>query len=576
MVESLRQTGIEPIGPVAWGTHFCLFFRTKQDLLDVLVPYFKAGLENNEFCMWVTAEPLDAGEAQQALAAAMPGFDRYLAAGQIEILPFSAWHTRGGAFDSERVLLGWQQKLDAALAHGFAGLRVNGNTSPLDKKDWPAFAAYEAAADVLVACSPMLALCAYPLDACTASEAMDVIGNHDYALLRQGETWELVSSRSTRMLRAEIAERQQAELALKAERQQFSDVLDTLPAYLILLTPDYHVAFANRFFRERFGESHGRRCFDYLFHRTEPCEICDTYKVLRAMTPLEWEWTGPDGRNYHIYDFPFKDTDGSTMIMETGIDITEQKEAAAALRQAHDELERRVEERTAQLAAANRELEAFSYSVSHDLRVPLGAINMLAYALVEECAGQMPAAAEERLQAIRQATRQMDQLISALLSFSRQSSHPLEKEAVRPAELARAVAAELLAAEGQRQVELSIADLPPCQADPHLLRQVWANLLANALKFTRSRQPAVITVGTVPHDGGQAYFVRDNGVGFDMQQAGKLFGVFQRLHSAGEYEGNGVGLALVERIVQRHGGRVWAVAAPDKGATFYFTLSCNT
>jgi PAS domain S-box-containing protein len=146
--------------------------------------------------------------------------------------------------------------------------------------------------------------------------------------------------------RKESAVRKQAEKAVLAERQQFNDVLETLPCYMILLSPDYHVVFANKFFRERFGESHGKRCFEFLFNRTEPCEICETYKVLKEMKPLEWEWLGPDNRNYYIYDFPFNNIDGSTLIMEVGIDITEQKQAQNALRKAHDELELRVQERT--------------------------------------------------------------------------------------------------------------------------------------------------------------------------------------------------------------------------------------
>jgi len=159
-------------------------------------------------------------------------------------------------------------------------------------------------------------------------------------------------------LQAEMAERSRAQEIVKAERKRFIDALDMLPAYLVLLTPDYHVSYANRFFRERFGEDRGRRCFEYLFNRNEPCEKCDTYKTLKTNSPLEWEWTGPDDRNYHIFDFPFTDTDGSTLIMEVGLDITEQKKAAEALRKAHYELEMRVEERTRELSDATEKLQA--------------------------------------------------------------------------------------------------------------------------------------------------------------------------------------------------------------------------
>jgi len=163
---------------------------------------------------------------------------------------------------------------------------------------------------------------------------------------------------ASEQLQAEIAERKRAEENVETERKRFIDAIDMLPAYLILLTPDYHVSYANRFFRERFGEDRGRRCFEYLFGRTEPCEICETYKVLKTMSPLEWEWTGPDGRNYHIFDFPFIDSDGSTLIMEVGIDVTERKQAEKALRKAHNELEIRVEERTKELTEASKKLQA--------------------------------------------------------------------------------------------------------------------------------------------------------------------------------------------------------------------------
>jgi PAS domain S-box-containing protein len=164
-------------------------------------------------------------------------------------------------------------------------------------------------------------------------------------------------------LEAKVFEHRRAQETINAERQRFNDVLEMLPVYVVLLTPDYHVPFANRFFRERFGESHGKRCFEYLFGRSEPCEICETYTVLKTKTPHHWEWTGPDGHNYDIFDFPFTDTDGSNLIMEMGIDITKQKQAQEALRKAHDELEARVHERTKELSETRDYLDnLFNYA----------------------------------------------------------------------------------------------------------------------------------------------------------------------------------------------------------------------
>jgi signal transduction histidine kinase len=246
-------------------------------------------------------------------------------------------------------------------------------------------------------------------------------------------------------------------------------------------------------------------------------------------------------------------------------DVSEAKRIAATL-------ERRVAERTAELRAANRELEAFSYSVSHDLRAPLRAITGFSRILLEDYAPQLPDEAQHYLKIVDNGGQHMGQLIDDLLTFSRLGRMELRKQPVATADLVRQVLADLQAEQSGRQVEITLGDLPPCRAEPSLLRQVFVNLLHNALKYSRNREVARIEVGCRECDGEQVYFVKDNGVGFDMQYAQKLFGVFQRLHRAEEYEGTGVGLAIVQRIVDRHGGRVWAEAALDQGATFYFTL----
>ena len=622
-----------------------------------------------------------------------------------------------------------------------------------------------------------------------------------------------------------ITERKRAQEAVEAERRKLNEILDMLPAYLVLLSQDYHVPFANRFFRERFGESHGRRCYEYLFGRNEPCEVCETYKVLKNWTPLRWDWTGPDGRNYSIFDFPFTDTDGSRLIMEVGLDITEHKRAEEALRRANaynrslieasldplvtiapdgkitdvntatekvtgrsrqelvgtdfsdyftnseraragyqqvfregwvqnyaleirhrdgrltpvlynasvyrddagqiigvfaaarditerkqaqealrqsetefrmlaelvpqlvwmckpdglnvyfnqrwvdytgltleesygkgwntpfhpddrqpawkawnhavetgdtysiecrlrrvdgiyrwflirgvplrdatggttkwfgtctdieelksaqeavkslnSELEERVRQRTAELESTNKELEAFTYSVSHDLRAPLRHVDGYSKLLVDKHGAELSPDAQEDIATIRDSVLHMGMLIDDLLNLARLGRKQISIEATGLNSLVDEVRADLMRANPDRAIEWKVENLPFVECDPALIKQVFANLLSNAVKYTRPRKQAVIEVGTTQQEGCGVIFVRDNGVGFNMKYANKLFGVFQRLHRSEDFEGTGVGLATVQRIIHKHRGRVWVEAALNQGATFYFTLNAS-
>jgi two-component system CheB/CheR fusion protein len=733
---------------------------------------------------------------------------------------------------------------------------------------------------------------------------------------------------------AQTAEIRRTYGAVEGERQRFYDVLETLPAYVVLLTPDYQVPFANRTFRERFGEGSGKRCYEHLFGRTEPCEVCETYSVLNTGEPHRWEWVGPDNRTYDVFDYPFTDSEGAPFILEMGIDITEVKQAGAALREANETLERRVAERTAQseaaraeaeegkrrlestlaalrasearvrrkmesilspagdigeleladiidvaaiqslmadfytlagipmsiidlegrvivgagwqeictqfhrvhpdacrhcvesdteltvgvppgqyklykcknhlwdvatpivvggrhlanifsgqfffadervdydlyraqagrygfaeadylaalekvprldrqqveiamaffmkfadlisqmsyaniklarslaerdalmtslaeseerlrlfiehaptalamfdrqmrylsvsrrwrsdyglgetdlsgrchydvipdvpaqwqenhrrglagevlraeadrferadgtviwtrweirpwrdpagevggiiifseeitalmqasealksrseqLAAANKELESFSYSVSHDLQAPLRAIDGYSRMILRKHAAGLDAEALAKFTVIRESTRMMGLLIDDLLAFSRLGKAHLSVAALEMEHLVREVWQEIRAAHPDRNLTLTVSALPPGRGDRGLIRQVLVNILANAVKFTRERPEARIEVGGTLQNGECIYSVRDNGIGFDMQYHDKMFGVFQRLHGAGEFEGTGVGLAIVQRIVLRHGGRVWAEGEVGQGACFCFSL----
>jgi light-regulated signal transduction histidine kinase (bacteriophytochrome) len=221
---------------------------------------------------------------------------------------------------------------------------------------------------------------------------------------------------------------------------------------------------------------------------------------------------------------------------------------------------------------ANRELEAFSYSVAHDLRAPLRGIDGFSMALLEDHSGQLDAQGKGYLNRIRQSAQFMAQLIENLLMLAQVTQSELRRERVDLSRLAQGAAARLQEAQPQRQAEIVIADGLLAHGDGRLLGIVFDNLVGNAWKFTANRSKARIEFGRSQNDGQPAYFVSDDGAGFDMAHASKLFGVFQRLHTAGEFEGTGIGLATVQRIIRRHGGRIWAEGRVDRGATFYFTL----
>lgn len=247
----------------------------------------------------------------------------------------------------------------------------------------------------------------------------------------------------------------------------------------------------------------------------------------------------------------------------------ELRENSEEIRRLNAELEDRVRRRTAELAESNQELEAFTYSVSHDLRAPLRHIDGYAQVLQDEYILELPEQAKDYLRRIRRGTSNMGQLVDDLLHFARLGRQELRRQETALGPIVREVLADLKPELADRSVEFVVGDLPAMQCDPSLLKQVFANLLANAVKYTRPRPKGVVQIG---QDTQGAIFVRDNGVGFNMKYADKLFGVFQRLHRVEEFEGTGVGLAMVDRIIRKHGGRVWAEAELDKGATFYFTL----
>jgi light-regulated signal transduction histidine kinase (bacteriophytochrome) len=283
-----------------------------------------------------------------------------------------------------------------------------------------------------------------------------------------------------------------------------------------------------------------------------------------------------DGRliNVSVTVSPIKDATGKIIgLSKVARDISDRKEAEKQIRQLNAELEQRVAERTAQLQAANLELEAFSYSVSHDLHGPLRHVMGFLELLQQEAVPPLSRNSLGHLKMISQATKQMGDLIDDLLAFSPIGHAQMQKERVPLDPLVREVLGDLQAETKQRNITWEVRPLPAVRADRALSRLALVNLISNAIKFTSTRAEAKIEIGCAPGSGDETViFIRDNGVGFDPRYAGKLFGVFQRLHNRDEFEGTGIGLANVQRIIHRHGGRTWAEGVVDGGATFFFSL----
>jgi PAS domain S-box-containing protein len=375
-------------------------------------------------------------------------------------------------------------------------------------------------------------------------------------------------------------QRRQAEEALLSSEERYRTLVELSPDALFVQINE-QIVFIN---------SAGVR----LFGASGPEELIG--KNIRQMVHADF-WKAVQSRMRRMHDesrpVPFREQkwlrlDGATVDVEVAAaplvfagkpaaqviahDITDRKRIEEEIRRLNVDLEKRVTERTAELEEANKELEAFSYSVSHDLRAPLRHIEGFIEIVTAGKQSNLDEESGRHLKTIAESARKMGNLIDDLLTFSRTARAELNKTRMELSPLVQGVIRDLQHETAKRDIEWVIADLPIVQADPALLRQVMANLIGNALKYTRTRKLARIEIGSQIKASEHISFVRDNGVGFDMRYASKLFGVFQRLHRASDFEGTGVGLANVRRIIHRHGGRTWAEGEINKGATFYFSL----
>lgn len=368
--------------------------------------------------------------------------------------------------------------------------------------------------------------------------------------------------------------------ALRESEERFRAFMDNSPTIAWSKDEQGRLIYWNRAFQQRFQA----RWPDWQGKTDEelwPAEIAQRFRqkdavVFRSGQTVEGIDEIPDRQggvsSWWNFRFPFQDATGRRYVGSVGVDITERLQAEAELRRLYAELEQRVQQRTAELAATNQELEAFTYSVSHDLRAPLRHVTGYIQLLEKHLGPVLDDTGRRYVRTITEAGRRMGNLIDDLLVLSRLGRVPLTEAVVPLGPLVEEVRQELAAEVADREVVWHIGPLPEVRGDPSLLRSVLTNLLGNALKFSRQRHPAHIEVGAQEDGGELICFVRDNGAGFDMRYVDQLFQPFQRLHRLEEFEGAGIGLASVRRILQRHGGRSWAEGAVDRGATFYFSL----
>ncbi|HXZ23862.1 MAG TPA: MEDS domain-containing protein [Methanomassiliicoccales archaeon] len=664
-----RDSGIDVIGKVAWGTHFCQFYEDSKDLTDVLVPYFVAGLRQNEFCMWVTSEPFNKKAARASLLKALPDLTEFERKGQIEILDYKEWYVRSGKFRSEEVLNGWVTKLSNALAKGFDGLRLTGNTHWLETSTWRSFEEYEAAVNSVIGKYRMIALCSYSLKKCNSREILDVVANHQFALVNRRGSWCLIEgsgdARTREALRDseeryrhlvqyaptgiyeidfrgpsiksineaatvltgyahdelmamnpfdlldeesklrfrerigkslagekvdesvefkvvrkdrstidvilntksvfeegravgalvvghDITERKRREESLNDERSKLYEVFDSLPAMLCLLTPDYHIAYANKPFKDKFGESNGRHCYEYCFGFSEPCKFCESYRVLETGQPHHWH-CAHNGSAIDAYDVPFTDADGSPMILELDLDVSERVKAEHELKR------------------SNAELQQFAYVASHDLQEPLRMIIGYLSLLNKKYRDSLDPNAAEYVDIAVSGGERMRRLIEDLLEYSRVGTQSQPFALVDMNGTVEKVLSNLQATLKVNHVNVEHERLPIITADSGQMVQVMQNLIGNAAKFHGTDAPQ-IRVSCQQADNEFIFSVQDNGIGVSPKYKDTIFQMFQRLHSSDEYPGTGMGLAITKKIVERHGGRIWVESEEGKGATFFFTI----
>lgn len=607
MTSELRTTGIEVVGDMPWGTHFCLFYDTKSDLLETLAPYCKAGLESGEFCLWVVADPVKESEAIQALARIVPDLDRYLREQSIEIIAARDWYLHNGEFDLARVIKGWSEKLARAIARGYAGVRVTGDTAWLNKRDWRNFCEYEESLNLAIANQHLAVLCTYPLVACSASEILDVVQTHQFTVAKRHGSWEVIETAGHKQAKAQIKRlNEELEQRVRDRTRQLMELNDELEKEVLerkraesaLLRSEAYLAEAQRI--SHTGSFGWEVSTGQIYWSDETFRIIDCDRGITVPSiGLVLERTHPEDRGFvrqaldralaERTDFDFEHRllmpggevkfvrvvghpsvnhrSGNFEFVGAVMDITQRHQAEAE--------RERLREVQADLAHITRmtTMGELTASLAHEIKQPMGAAVIDAKTslhLLDRADPEIGKACEAASRMVKDVMRASD-IINRIGSLFKKD--PPQRELVDINQLIREMI-ELLRGETTRYSISVCAELAPelhmILGDIVQLRQVLMNLMLNGIDAMKDADSdRLLTIKSEEDESGQIWIsVRDTGVGLQPHQAEQVFNTFFTTKP----QGLGMGLPISRSIVESHGGRLWASGNGQQGATFQFTL----
>jgi signal transduction histidine kinase len=607
MTTELRTTGIEVVGEMPWGTHFCLFYDSKSDLLETLAPYCKAGLENGEFCLWVVAEPVKQTEARQALAQVVPDLERYLREESIEIISARDWYLHDGEFDLARVLQGWNEKLTRALTRGYTGVRVTGDTAWLNKKDWKNFCEYEESLNQAIANRHLAVLCTYPLAGCSAAEILDVVQTHQFTVAKRHGRWEVIETAGHKQAKAQIKRlNEELEQRVKERTRQLTELNDELEKEILerkraesaLLRSEAYLAEAQRM--SNTGSFAWEVSTGHIYWSDETFRILDCNRLSAIPSiGLVLERTHPEDRGFvgqtldraaaEKKDFDFEHRlvmpDGQVKFVRVVGHPSENHEsgqfefvgAVMDITQRHqaDAERERLREVQADIAHITRmtTMGELTASLAHEIKQPMGAAVIDA----KTCLHWLDRPDPEIRKASESASRTVKDVLRASDIINRISSlfkkGPPQRESVDINQLIREMI-ELLRGEATRfsiSVRAELApELPMTLGDIVQIRQVLMNLMLNGIDAMKDASTdRLLTILSERDSNGQIQIsVRDTGVGLPPHQIEQVFNTFFTTKP----QGLGMGLPISRSIVELHGGRLWASNNAQRGASFHFTL----